>query len=436
MTQKRLIYTERVHKRDIVLAAAVGLLIIVFLWGMIPLVGVQKGVVQYLRLSGADSCAIGGIALTPRLSVEIKNIYYRSKTGNVETIIEIPRTVVSVRVLRVATDLVRRKAAVVPVLFDAGKSPLLPRQQRALDSLLFFASRFQVKKIQCDRVRFSTRLPIGTQVQTQSATITLQTSFNQTVKMKGDITAATVAFDKTLLHDIRCPVTLEDGVLKINHISAEGYGGDFFARGRVDLRRMRLLQGELKVKKFNVERWYDSAGVGGGTLQGHAEGSFDLQPSDLVFDSLRGTGSLLVTKLTAEKLPAQRDLMVLIVLPQLAKIQFKKISAKLRLAGGRLYTDPILGISNELELQGVGYVTLRGIGNEQIKIILSAETMRDVAPLLRKSLDIEPDGRYSFKCRLSGALSSPKLEVDEKIMNRAVNNVFEGLQRGFKDLFN
>jgi hypothetical protein len=216
------------------------------------------------------------------------------------------------------------------------------------------------------------------------------------------------------------------------------YGGNINVYGSVRISDMYITGLDIDVDNIKIGEWYNASAHSSGKIGGRLSASMKFMPGLLRPDSLLGRGKLQVKDIYAVDLPFQNNLFVFLLMPKFTEMKFRRISSGIVLEKGRIYNENCKGYGDPIYFAAEGWIGLDGNVSENIKGTFTKEFVSNLSSVVRKSLlpvNNEND-RRAFEIKVSGSLENPHCSVDERIQQRAVNNVFDAIGKNLGRLFN
>ena len=430
----------------IVTASVLGIIIIA---GFIPYstAMLRDKVEKVCEKTFVDSCSIKRITLTPWLGFSIDSLKLLKRDNGI--------------VLQAVVPHVRLSYHIVPLLFRcviiknfACKQPKLhivlpgprsaPKQEGkrfsvedARQAISNFPFTVAVRAISIDKGDFSVDQPHGQPlVAGTGVDISMKVTYAKTLLLAGTITGRKVCLAGLWdITDFRAKLDVQDFNVTLSNCSGDFYGGKIGASGNADLALGLLETFNFEVSHVNMKKLYDGSRIGQGECSGRLDGRLGLEKSVLVSDSLKGNGNAVLSNLNVHDLPIQKNLVVLIAIPKLKNISFPRFRTSLVVRNGKIFTPDISGDGDLLEIRSEGYVAFNGYFSEQCDGIFSRDFVGNLPSIVERSLDDAEDGKKSFKCKVSGTFKNPQVDVDQKIVHRAVGNVINDVVKGLGQFF-
>jgi hypothetical protein len=264
----------------------------------------------------------------------------------------------------------------------------------------------------------------------------MKVGFDKTLLLDGKIAGRQIRLSGLWdINDLRARVNANDFTVNLSDCRGDFYAGKMSASGSADLSQGILNGFRFELSHVNMNKLYQAARIGQGECSGRLDGNLVLESSMLAPDSLKGKGSVALSSLTVRNLPIQNSLVVFIAIPKLRNIYFTRLGTDLVVRQGRIFTPNIKGDGDPLEIQSEGWVAFDGHLSEKFDGVFSRDVAEGLPPIVVRSLDEAENGKKSFKAAVSGTFKNPQLQVDRRIVNRAVGNVVDEVVKGLGNLF-
>jgi hypothetical protein len=441
------------RRRRMVTAALLGLIgvvTLVIVAGLIPFSNtpLKTAVERLLRESLPGSLTIDNMTVTLWTGVTLKNIRYSSQDADGGTVVcSIPRVAVSYYLLPLLLKRVIIKKMYLErpeLFFNAPVSPLKKASagavsfdafERALETIPYTLVVREISIIDAHAViaRHGRRVAEG-----KGLNCWLKIGLKRTLTLQGRLAVADLeVLDTWRAVKVKATFQVNGAEAVVDNFHATLYGGALTVKGSADLSAGVLHTLSLSLVDLQLDRWYRASGTAPGDLRGRMDCSLDFMESALAVDSLKGNGWTKLTDVSARNIPLQRNLFVVLVIPMLSRITFERIYADLSLKNGKLSTRQLTGKGTPLDFKGDGRIGLDGAFSGNVEGVFSGDFVRSLPPLVKNSLSpVSGDNdKRSFKCRISGTFNNPHVQIDERIRQRAVNNVFDAISTGLGRLF-
>jgi hypothetical protein len=396
----------------------------------------------------ADNCSIKRITLVPWRGLFIDSLVLLKKDNGAELLTTVPRMRLSYRIM--------------PILFGSGSKKrfevegpefhaALPESSPALAGkkqgrrfcaddirtmLSEFPYSFAVRAVSIDNGDFTLYRRGKRQVEAAGVDVSMDVSFDESLLLQGKISVHCLRLNGLWnVTRLRAKLAVNDLKVALSQCKGDFYGGNVDASGGADMSAGTLENFHCELSRVNLKELYEGSRIGRGECSGRLDGKIDMGESALAPDSLKGRGNVMLSNLEVRDLPIQNSLVVFIAVPKLRDIRFSRFSADLDVRNGKINTPDIHGDGEPLSVRSDGWVGFDGYFFQRCHGVFSGDFSSGLSPIVARSLDEEEDGRRSFNCTVSGTLKNPQLNVDGKIVDRAVKNVFDEVARGLGKLF-
>lgn len=387
---------------------------------------------------GFDSCFVGDVAVTPWRGVELKEFFFKKKIDGERGLsfhfrkIKISGNIISFYLNRNSLKTTFLKPD--SLLFDR----IFNQPQQVIKELTQLVSiSGEMKRISFDGVNFS--ITNGDEFRISSGNYSGNVNkmgFKGDKKWNIDLESDRISLNKQFsLKRLKCELSYDDGMATISKCKWALYGGKAKLTAMVDMDRNFLKDARVTVADMDLHNCYsDLDKKAGGSINGKADAVIDFKPGVFVFDSLRGRGTVDVTDFVAEDLPLQRSLETLLF-PELRLLQFRKIHSDIDFKGFKNFETNTSGNGSVMDFKASGSAGIDGALNQSFDGTFTAETVGKMPGLVSNSLEKTDNNGRAFHCRIYGTFDYPKIELDQKIMKKAVQNIFEDVKINFKKFF-
>jgi hypothetical protein len=420
-------------------------LLLILMAGFIPFScdSLRRSAERAVVKAGASSCSLQKVSLRPWFGFSIDGMDVAGKDAPVKFSAKIPRIRLAYRLLPLLFRCVMIKDVVVerpqisvtlPPKAPAQVRPVTPfsgEDLRAALSEFPFAVAVQnisLREGEVSAVQNSERLLHG-----QGIDLHMSVSYRKKLALSGRLSADTLTLNGMWnIVGVRASARVSDGAVTLDRCRGDFCGGTVAASGAADFGAGTLERFKLELSHVNLSKLYEACAVRRGHCDGRVDGEIELAHSALAADSLRGSGFFRMTDVSVRDLPLQSGILVYVAVPQLRNITFKKLGTSLDVHSGRIFTPDIAGDGYPLEARAEGWVGFDGRFSEKMKGIIAADLVKELHPVISRSLDDEPDGKKSFSCTVHGTLANPAIDIDRTITDRAVHNVFDEVKKFFQ----
>jgi hypothetical protein len=434
-----------------VISIVIGLAACIVLIGFIPFSSkiLTSKVELLLRESVSGNCEMGGLKVILWKGIIINKMRYSSKDtlrDGPKITCEIPRVTVSYflfplffKHLIINTIVFEKPIVEVVSPPDVGKVKKKKSGEFSAAALKQTLSSLPytvlVRKIAIEDGRITLKRNIQPIVCGKGIDMTISAGFDHGVSLTGKLNASSLTFSENI------PFTGCKGSFKgtttelaISDFRAGFHGGELTLNGSIDPATGNLKFCTLALNDMKLEDWYRISAGGNGELTGVVNGYLALEKSILQVDSLKGKGWIKARSVATQGTPMHKNLVVRLVVPKLETLKFHTVQTDLIIQKGKILTNKFSGKGDPLDFTANGWFGMDGRLLERIEGVFSADFSTGLPPIVRNSLlpvDKEPDKR-AFKCTVQGTLSNPQLEIDQRIVNRAMDNIFDAIGNLFK----
>jgi len=208
--------------------------------------------------------------------------------------------------------------------------------------------------------------------------------------------------------------------------------GKISVTAQSDLKDNLLKYLNIDIGNINLNKVYELSQINKGKIEGILNSKVKFTNCYLAYDSLKGFGNFNIANLKINDLPIQRNLLVLIAVPQLKSIVFSKISSKLEIKAKKIYMQNIEGQGEPIDLFSEGWIDFNAYFCYKIKGIFSKNLIASFHRIILNSLEDCDDGRKAFNCTVYGNFSNPHIEIDQKIQAKALRNIVTEIRNFFR----
>jgi hypothetical protein len=385
-----------------------------------------------------DKCTIRKTTIRPWLGITLDDVSFYKNNNGMSILITVPKIKVTYHI--------------IPFIFKyAIVKNIILEKPRILVSVPEYANQIKSRNLKTPSVDIAGQfkdIPFTVVVRAatlRNAELVLQQKDNvmlhadnmsgsMKIHMKKDLTAdGSLSIPKMQcdgfwnITDMHCQYAIHNNDLSVKKCRGLFYGGSISLRADIDLLESMLNNASIEVARVDLATAYEASGINQGTCLGKLDGSMDFSPSALATNSCNGTGQFAMSGVVIKDLPLQNNLILLLSIPKLKQLTFSKITTQCILKNSTLFTNAIRGSGDPLSLNGEGHIMFNGYFNERMECVLQPDLVTTLPSLITKSLDDNENGSKSFHCAVSGTFKNPKLVLDQKIVNRAVSNIFQSI---------
>ncbi|MDA2933385.1 AsmA-like C-terminal region-containing protein [Acidobacteria bacterium AH-259-D05] len=240
--------------------------------------------------------------------------------------------------------------------------------------------------------------------------------------------------DSLFVRSLSAPVTISPEELKLSPISGKLAEGDF--SGDIVLStagNFRYLL-DIQVKEADVSTLLREAEVAS-RMNGKLQASVQVEGRGGV-STMVGKGRASVVGGKLAQLPAQDLLATLLQVASLREIEFDECLVEFILADNILETPVIRLISPLVQVTGKGSISLeQNTLDHDMTLALSKEVLPVLPAPLLGAFNQRVDGFYSLDFRLWGPFNSPKMDIQQRLVKGAAQELLEKGLEGLKNLF-
>ncbi len=436
-----------------VLLVLAGLLACIIVVGFIPFsnTALKNKAEQLLKESLSGQCAIGKLKITLWKGVIIQDVRYRSfdaEKGSLEISCTVPRITVSY----ILIPLLFKHLIVNTISLEKPEITIglpEPDSRKNKQSEAFSIAAFSrvlatvpytvlVRNISISDARVNVGQNGREYFAGKGMDFSLKVGLNRELTLDGRLGVSEMLLFKTCrLTNGKASVRVKGSNVTVHDCRATVYGGELSVKGEADLNGSIVRSLSLSLTDMKLEEWQHESGTGKAEVTGKIKASVDCDESALSLDSLRGKGWVRASGVSARGTSLQKSLVLRLAIPKLETLKFSTIYTDLNIKNGKMATRNFHGKGDPLDFSADGWVDFKGRFFERIDGVFSADFTRSLPDIVRNSLlPVEGNAdKRSFKCTLGGTMENPQLEVDQRIVNRAVGNVFDAIGRSLGNLF-
>jgi len=397
--------------------------------GFIPIrFGVLSGIAEHvLKSAGADSVTVGGVSVTLWTGVHVHDAEaYKRISPTEDYRVRVHRADISCNMFRFGVMML-----VSPNMLTPGRDMFREVYEKPLelvsDASVYAMSLGPFKKIafRGAAINFTDKGSPGLSMAGASANIRRRGGASRS--LGGDAHAKEVVipalakvenFHIKLLAD-RDRLELVDGGGSI-------FGGKVSAGLSLDLKESLVRGGKVRVKGLDLEKFCKGTGFAPGRMAGKVNADAVVSPgTPAILDSIRAKGSLSVTRLSAVDIALQRTPAVAQVSGDLRTLLFAQVTGEFEMGGGRFTFSELAGLGDVLKFRSAGWIGFDGRLNHNFEGEFSPQFISGLPRLVRNSLEPADNGGGRFKCRITGTIERPRVDIDRSVYNRALRNLFK-----------
>jgi hypothetical protein len=203
------------------------------------------------------------------------------------------------------------------------------------------------------------------------------------------------------------------------------FGGKINAALSLCLDGTHILSGKARVKGLDLEKFCRITGFSPGRMTGKVSADAVAEKgSPFAVDSIRAKGSISVARLTAEGIALQKAPAVNQVLGELRIMPFSEVRGDFEIADARISFAELAGQGDVLTFRSAGWIGFDGRLSHDFNGEFSPQFVAGLARLIRNGLEPTEDGGGRFRCRITGTIDRPRVDVDRSVYSRAIRNLF------------
>ncbi len=414
--------------------------VVLLIAGLVPfdLPVVRSSFESALRKTGADSVHVGHASVSLWRGIALDSVFFsRPDPHGGRFQAGIPLLRVSIRILplllrHVAFESITIKNPDFTIIQKRAVVAPIPSAPLNLDTLLnAFANlpfTFSIQSMSMKSGSVTVRKDRTPVMQAQDIDLTFQ--FRKIFDAQGTAAVKKMIFShKWEFTDLSIRFRSERALFVLDEVSAGFYGGRFNASAAVDLSRSRLEKGAVHLKGLDLRRMYAATG-NPGDVSGKTDFDLTLEKGRLAPNSLAGHGRFSAKDVNARNLPLQQKLLLLLLAPDLANMHFAHICSDFTLRNGRVNTPNIEGKGEPLSFASSGWIDLNSSLSQQTTILLEPSLAKGLPPQVRNVMAQAPDGRFYFGCDISGTFDEPRVMLQRKFQERAVEEILRNVGNG------
>lgn len=417
----------------VALLAVIGLLLLGFFPVSHP--RLTQKVVELVKRQGLDSCSIGNLTVAIWKGVSFHNVSFAGKTPAGDCY-EVKAPVLTMKcnlfMLAVKYAKIKQIAATEFKGLNTGgrKEPV-----KVVQSILKVveSSRY-IKGAAISKAEV--KIEKNGAFSMQGTGIELEVIFSQESanRFKGFFGAADLAWAHIeVARQVSGDFSYDDGMISIARCKAKTFDGRMKLEARMNLQKSTLDQFSFSIADLNLSNWSSFSDTTNGRLSGKADVRFELDSTRLLADSLKGKGTVSVSRFEIVRFPFQRSLVTMLMYPGLSHLNFKKFRADLKLKPGKILETDATGEGDTLSVKTDGWIRTDGLLNEKLECTLTKAGVAALPDFAQKTLEDAPGGGRVLKCRLYGMIQNPKVSVESKvILQKAVTNMFEEVRNNLQ----
>jgi hypothetical protein len=394
---------------------------------------VQK-VSRYLQNCGADSCRVGKVTVKIWQGIEIADIYVDKQISSHEKYsFYAEKLSINVNLL---TSILLKKFRELPI---KGKEYLFYELYREPQYYLGEWFRFlnQYKTFRGLNI-IEPRIVImgfdSLSVEISGGVVDVSNDFEKKeMNVLYQLSSTTV--NGLLFEYNKGALSIDEKNLKVIRSKGRYLNGKYKMAGDIDVFQSRIRSIQIGVTGLQMNTLYLGMDSSSGKLDGDISFDVKLEPSAFHYDSLRGSGVLVIANSLITGTTFQKSLKNLIMCPQIDTLRFEKVKNDFDMRKNRTFFNKTHGTGSELDFSAKGWIQPDGSLNQNIEAVFSQNFVKGLSPVVANSLIEGENGGRVFRCKVYGNSVSPRVELDSLVLKKAIGNVFNDMKENFKYLF-
>ena len=390
-----------------------------------------------LRGTGADSVHVGHASVTLWRGVALDSLFLSRPDplgGRFST--RIPELRVSFRIFPLLVRHLAFRSITInkPQITMTQKrvAPPVPAKPLDLDTLVESFSKlpftFSIKEMAISDGNLT--VLDGRKAVVRAQGLNLQLGFRKIVDAEGKASITKVILErKWEIEDVDLRFRTVRTRFLLDQAKARFYGGDFSSSATLELSRNRLEEAKIALKGLDIARIY-AVTDNPGEVKGKADFELNLNRSRFSVAALLGNGKVEIKDLTAINMPIQKKLLVLLLVPDLAQLHFSSIRSEFTLRNKRVLAPDIQGKGEPLSFGSKGWVDFDGGLSQEATLFLEQKSARGLPPQIKNGMEQASDGRYYFGLDISGTFEEPRIALQKRYQERAVEELLRNVTNG------
>ena len=428
----------------------IGLVVFAFILGMVilcfsPLSNSylnKKTVEIFKKRAALDSCSVGKVSLIIFRGIIINDLLCIKKVDSNKSVrIQVPIIRIDYRLLR-AFKSWRKIESSLKVTDDNSSEHKLKDKPHLLPYLYSSVFKADTLLLPCVQLLVFERAGIIVDslgsglASVEKISGTLHVSKENPSVLKIKISADKIIKDGLLAHKPKASIKLDGSHCVIKKFSCGYYGGKVDAGFDLDMKKNKINTGYVDLRKADLGKIYSSVIKDKGILKGKCSFVLTIDTSIAVFNSLKGSGKIELSKVSAVKIPLITKIALLLDLEKLSRLTFRKITGDFSIKKKKLSIDSLVGEGDPLSLAMSGSIEPeRRYFNFETSGVFESYYKDSVSSDVWNTLIPEEEGRRSFICTIYGTPDYPSVSLDKELMQRAAKNIFEGITEDIKSMF-
>lgn len=228
--------------------------------------------------------------------------------------------------------------------------------------------------------------------------------------------------------------SIDSGLIQLSKCKGDFLDGKVKIDSKVNLAAHLFENLLLELQDINLAHIYKADIKNEGTITGILDLEFHVPKSNFQVDSITGNGTITGKHIKISEVPVLKSLASLLSIPSLKKLEFDRIKSQFHVKQ-RTFTTEMQGFGDQLDFKSAGWIQENGSLNQQFVGTLSKDLVKSLPKEVVATLYEVKDSRREFNCRIYGSVKEPKFEFDKKMIQRAINNVFDNVSKSLMQFF-
>jgi hypothetical protein len=247
-------------------------------------------------------------------------------------------------------------------------------------------------------------------------------------------------FSKILIAEeaiTECAVTAfltTDGEIKLTKINGNYFEGSVHGALSFNSQFTHMVSYDMHIDSMNLTTWYQSHG-NTGKMEGALTARFKGGRSPLRVQIPRGSVQCTLSHYSLSQLPLLSAFSSGLGIPSLSMLQFDRCAISAEADSGDTVAATFYGTGKELIGNAQGWINKQGHFEYTIEGEFPEKMVNRLSKMVRNSLPATKSGGRTFKCRVYGTFADPRFELDKKIVERAIETMFEDISREYMQMY-
>jgi hypothetical protein len=394
-----------------------------------------RKVTNYLHKCGADSCSVGSVTIKIWQGIEITDLYFTKRMNSLEQYsFKAEKLLVNANLLSSLMDL--KKFRELPgkgkeyLFYELYREPQyylgewfrFLNQYRNFRGINIIEPHLQI--LGYDSLHIDLKggiIDVSNNYEKKEMGINYQIG-------SAIVNGVHVEFNKgTLL--------LDEKNLKIVKGRGAYLNGKYKMAGDIDLFHSRCNDVQIGITDLQMSSLYSHFRPVYGKIDGKINIDLRLDPSVFHYDSLSGSGGLVLEDVSIAGTSLQNTISSMIMCHQIDTLHFDKIKNDFDLKKNLTFFNLTHGTGDEINFSAKGWIHSDGSLNQNVEAVFNEKFVKKLQPVVVNSLIEGENGNRIFKCKVYGNSSSPRVALDSTVLRNAIGSVFDDMKENFKYLF-